>query len=436
MRGNMGDTSRSQTISTKLQKIAKQAEDSPDMVFTTLAHHIDVEFLKEAYRQTRKSGSPGIDGVTAKEYEENLEENLKNLHERLKSGHYIAPPVGRTWIKKENGKLRPIGIPTFEDKIVQRAVVMLLEPIYEREFHDFSHGFRKGRNQHYALRRLRENLITCKTKWIVIADITGLFDNLDHGILRELIRKRVNDGRIIQLIGKWLKAGVMEEGRLQYTEAGTPQGGVISPLLSNIFLHYVLDDWYMKEVQPRMKGKSFLIRWADDFIIAFEDKTDAERVMKVLPERFKKYKLNLHPEKTNMIYFANPNSDKDNRKRGTFDFLGFTYYWGRGLNVSWAIKKRTARKREARFMKRIYQYCKEHMHDPINEQYEAICLKLRGFNQYFGVRSNYAALEKVRKYTLKVWQKWLSRRSSKGKVLFDELKVNFPLPLPRIVHNV
>jgi RNA-directed DNA polymerase len=397
---------------------------------------MDVDFLREAYRRTRKSSSPGIDGVTAKEYGENLEENLKALHERLKSGRYSAPPVKRTWIEKDNGKLRPIGIPTFEDKIIQRAVVMLLEPIYEQVFHNFSHGFRRERNQHQALRSLRENLITHRTNWIVIADITGLFDNLDHGILRELIKKKMNDGKLIQLIGKWLNAGVMEEGKVQYSEAGTPQGGVISPILSNIFLHYVLDDWYAKEVQPRMKGKSFLIRWADDFIIAFENKTDAERVMKVLPERFNKYKLNLHPDKTQLIDFSNPNTDKDDRKRDTFDFLGFTYYWGKGLNGSWAIKKKTARKSLKRFIKRMHQFCKDNMHEPIKEQYSTICSKLRGFYQYFGVRSNYRALERVRKYTGEIWQKWLSRRSSKGKVRFEDLKEKYPLPLPRIVHNV
>jgi RNA-directed DNA polymerase len=427
---------RSQTVLTKLQRIAKQAEDYPERVLTTLAHHMDVDFLREAYRQTRKDGTPGVDKITAKEYKENLEENLNELHIRLKSGRYKAPPVMRAWLEKGGGKKRPIGIPTFEDKIVQRAVVMLLEPIYERVFHDFSHGFRKGRNQHQALKELREKLISQGINWILVADITGLFDNLDHGILRELIKKRMNDGTLIRLIGKWLHAGVMETGRIHYPELGTPQGGVISPMLSNIFLHYVLDDWYKQEVQPRLKGRSFLIRWADDFIIAFENKPDAERVLKVIPKRFERYKLNLHPDKTSLIYFAKPNTEEERKKTETFDFLGFTYYWGKGYTGYWSIKKKTSRKSQSSFMKRAWQWCKDNFHEPIKEQYKTLCSKLRGFYQYFGVRSNYKSLERVYTYVHRAWAKWLSRRSRKGKVRYDELKKNYPLPIPRIIHSV
>lgn len=427
---------RSQTISTKVQKIAKQAEDYPQGVFTTLAHNMDVDFLREAYRQTRKNSSPGIDGVTAKEYGEDLEENLKELHERLKSGRYKAQPVKRAWLEKDNGKKRPIGKPAFEDKIVQRAVAMLIEPIYELEFHDFSHGFRKGRSQHQALKELRENLIKHGINWILIADITGLFDNLDHGILREFIKRKMNDGALIRLIGKWLNAGVMEKGEISYPEAGTPQGGVISPILSNIFLHYVLDDWYVREVKPRLKGRSFMIRWADDFIIAFENKSDAERVMKVIPDRFRKYKLELHPDKTQLINFARPATEEDRKETGTFDFLGFTYYWGKGFKRCWAIKKKTSRKRLTRFMKRTWQWCKENLHEPIKEQYKTLSSKLRGFYQYFGIISNYKALEKAYYFVLQAWAKWLSRRSSKGKVHIDELKNKYPLPMPRIIHSI
>ena len=226
---------RSQTISTKLQRIAKQAADYPEMVFTTLAHHMDVDLLREAYRHTRKDSSPGIDGITAKKYGENLEENLEDLYKRLKSGRYKAPPVVRAWLEKENGEKRPIGKPTFEDKIAQRAVVMILEPIYEQEFYNLSHGFRKGKSQHKAIVQLREELIRRRINWIVSADITGLFDNIDHGLLRTLIKRRVNDGTLLRLIGKWLNAGIMEGGAVHYPELGTPQGGVISPLLSNIF---------------------------------------------------------------------------------------------------------------------------------------------------------------------------------------------------------
>jgi RNA-directed DNA polymerase len=432
----MGDTSRSQTVSTKLQQIAKQAEDYPQMVFTTLAHHIDVDLLREAYRHTRKDSSPGVDGVTAKQYGEDLEANLIDLHERIKSGRYKALPVMRAWLEKESGKRRPIGKPTFEDKIVQRAVVMLLEPIYEQVFHDFSHGFRRGRSQHRALKELRGNLIDLRINWIVIADITGLFDNLDHEILRNLIKKRMNDGTLLRLIGKWLNAGVMEGESIHHPEQGTPQGGVISPILSNIFLHYVLDEWFKREVHPRLKGRSFLIRWADDFIIGFEYKSDAERVMKVLPKRFERYNLSLHPDKTSLVCFSKPFTEKESKERGTFDFLGFTLYWGKGLKGYWVIKKKTARKRLSRFMKRIWQWCKENLHEPIGEQYKIVCSKLRGFYQYYGVRGNYKALEAVFEYTEKAWRRWLSRRSQKGKVLFETLRKTYPLPLPKIVHNI
>ena len=432
----MGDTSRSQTVSTKLQQIAKQAEDYPQMVFTTLAHHIDVDLLREAYRHTRKNSSPGVDGITAKQYGEHLEEHLQDLYDRLKSGQYKAPPVLRAWLEKENGKKRPTGKPTFEDKVVQRVVVMLLEPIYEQVFHDFSHGFRRGRSQHRALKELRENLIDLRINWIVIADITGLFDNLDHEILRNLIKKRMNDGTLLRLIGKWLNAGVMEGESIHYPEKGTPQGGVISPILSNIFLHYVLDDWFKREVYRRLKGRSFLIRWADDFIIGFEYKSDAERVMKVLPKRFERYNLSLHPDKTSLVCFSKPFTKKESKERGTFDFLGFTFYWGKGRKGYWIIKKRTARKRLSRFMKRIWQWCKDNLHEPIGEQYKILCSKLRGFYQYYGVRSNYKALEVAFEHTEKAWRRWLSRRSHKGKVLFEDLRNKYPLPLPRIVHSI
>jgi group II intron reverse transcriptase/maturase len=436
LKGKRGDTSRSQTVSTRLQQIAKQAEDYPQMVFTTLAHHIDVDFLREAYRHTRKNSSPGVDGITAKQYGEHLEENLQDLYDRLKNGRYKAPPVLRAWLEKENGKKRPIGKPTFEDKIVQRAVVMLLEPIYEQVFHGFSHGFRRGRSQHRALKELRENLIDLRINWIVIADITGLFDNLDHEILRNLIKERMNDGTLLRLIGKWLNAGVMEGESIHHPEQGTPQGGVISPILSNIFLHSVLDDWFKREVHSRLKGRSFLIRWADDFIIGCEYKSDAERVMKVLPKRFERYNLSLHPDKTSLVCFSKPFTKKESKERGTFDFLGFTFYWAKGRKGYWIIKKRTARKRLSRFMKRIWQWCKENLHEPIGEQYKMLCSKLRGFYQYYGVRSNYKALEAVFEYTEKAWRRWLSRRSQKGKVLFEDLRKTYPLPLPRIVHSI
>jgi group II intron reverse transcriptase/maturase len=260
----MGETSSLPTVSTRLRKIAEQAIRYPEMVFTTLAHHIDVDFLREAYRLTHKDAAPGIDRVTAEEYALNLEGNLRNLHTRLKGGRYYAPPVNRVWIPKDDKGERPIGLPTVEDKIAQRAVTMLLEAVYEGDFHNFSHGFRRGHSQHQALSELRQRCMEGNIGWIVDADVKGYFDNIDHDKLLGVIRRRVNDGRIIQLIGKWLNAGVMEGENLTYPEKGTQQGGVVSPMLANIFLHYVLDEWYVKEAKPGIKGQSFLIRFADD----------------------------------------------------------------------------------------------------------------------------------------------------------------------------
>ena len=262
--GKTGETLSSQTVSTKLQRIAEQARLHPSRVFTTLAHHIDVEFLREAYRRTNKRSSPGVDGVTAKQYAENLETNLPALYERLRNGRYKAPPVERTWLEKEDGKKRPIGKPAFEDKIVQRAVVMLLEAIYEQDFYDFSYGFRRGRSPHRALKELRQQCVRMKIGWIVDADISSFFDSIDRSWLRKYLQQRVNDGSILRLIGKWLNAGVMDQGIWSHSETGTPQGGVVSPILANIFLHHVLDDWFTKVVRPRMKGPCFLLRFADD----------------------------------------------------------------------------------------------------------------------------------------------------------------------------
>jgi RNA-directed DNA polymerase len=467
----MGDTRRSQTISTENQGIAAKAacdpgqgckdsagdgppllvgesslarirmlaESAPNLVFTSLAHRVDLYLLKKSFRQVRRSKSAGVDKITAKEYAKNLDENLYNLYQRLRRGQYVATPVKRIWIDKEGGKKRPIGIPALEDKIVQRAVSTILNVIYDVDFYDFSHAFRKGHSQHKALHELREKCWNLNIGWIVSADITGLFDNIDHKLLRCLIKRRVNDGGILRLIGKWLNAGVMEEGILSYPGKGTPQGGVISPVLSNIFLHYVLDEWFVEQVRPRMKGKCFIIRWADDFLIGCELESDAKRIMEVLPKRFNGFGLALHPEKTGVIEFRRPPSEVEGKGKGTFDFLGFTFYWSKSRRGYWVIKKKTARKRLKRFVNGLWSWCRENRHEPIKEQYRTLCSKLRGYYQYYGVRSNYKALEVVFEYAEKAWRFWLSRRSHKGGISwkkFEKIRASFPLPKPRIVHNI
>jgi RNA-directed DNA polymerase len=311
------------------------AKQSPQMAFTSLAHLMDIDWLKEAYRRTRKDGAVGVDGVTAEEYEQDLEGNLQRLLDRAKSGTYRAPPVRRVHIPKGGSttETRPLGIPTLEDKILQRAVVMLLEPIYEQDFLDCSYGFRPRRSAHQALESFRNQMMNCRGGWVLEVDLRKFFDNLDHGHLRKFLRLRVRDGVLLRLIDKWLKAGVMEDGSVSHPDAGTPQGGVVSPLLSNVFLHYVLDQWFEQEVKPRMRDRAFLIRYADDFVIGFRDQRDAHRVMEVLPKRVGKYGLSVHPTKTKLVPFRPPSSTTRSRsasrddRPGTFDLLGFTHFW-------------------------------------------------------------------------------------------------------------
>jgi RNA-directed DNA polymerase len=435
--GTMGETQRSPTISAKLERIAELARRHSPM--TTLAHHIDVEWLHEAYRRTRKDGAPGVDGRTAEQYEAELEGNLRSLLERARSGMYRAPPVRRAQIPKGDGsQRRPIGIPTIEDKVLQRAVVMVLEPIYEQLFHDFSYGFRPKRSAHQACEALWQATMRMQGGWVLEADIKGFFDTLDHGQLREILHQRVRDGVILRLIGKWLNAGVLDGLELSHPEAGTPQGGVISPLLANIYLHEVLDEWYVRDVQPRLAGRAALVRYADDFVFVFERKEDAERVLDVLPKRFGKYGLTLHPDKTRLVRFEPPRKDGGDDGPGTFDLLGFTHHWGLSRNGKWVVKKRTAKDRFSRALRRIGEWCRRHMHDPIPTQHQALSRKVRGHYAYYGVTSNSDALKRFHEVARTIWRRWLSRRSQSGHVTWDQmhkLLERFPLPPPRIVHR-
>jgi RNA-directed DNA polymerase len=288
------------SVSTKQRRIAKLARQAPDMAMD-LSHHMDLEWFEEAYRRTRKDGAVGVDGETAQAYAQDLQRNLQELIDRAKSGRYRAPPVKRVHIPKGSGKeTRPIGIPTFEDKVLQRAVAMALEPVYEQDFLDCSYGFRPKRSQHQALESLRKGLMELEGGYLIDLDIRRYFDTVDHRRIQQILRQRVRDGVIRRLIGKWLNAGVMEQRRVSYPEEGVPQGGVISPLLSNIYLHEVLDTWFEHQVKPRLKGKAQMIRFADDAILAFERRDDAERVHRVLAERFESYGLTLHPDKTKL----------------------------------------------------------------------------------------------------------------------------------------
>ena len=353
---------------------------------------------------------------------------------------YQAAPVERVWIEKDDGGRRPIGKPVFEDKIVQRAVAMLLEAIYEQDFYDCSYGFRQGRSPHEALHELRERCMREGIGWIVDADVSGYFDSIDRTRLREGLRQRVNDGRVLRLIGKWLRAGVMDAGVLTHPETGVVQGGVISPIRANIFLHDVLDEWCEREVRPRMKGRGFLIRFADDFVIGCELEGDARRIMAVLPKRFARCGLRMHPTKTALIAFRKPEAHQGaDQRNGTCDLLGLTHYWSRSRRGFWVIKRRTARKRLCRAKKALWRWCHTNRHAPLKYQYHMLCLKLRGHFRYYGIRGNFRLLEEVRRYAEKAWRYWLSRRSSKSPThweKFQKLLETYVLPTPKIVHNI
>ena len=426
---------------TKQHRIAETAKRWPNEPLTSLNHYLDLDWLREAYRRVRKDSAPGHDGQTVKEYGERLDENLAGLLERAKSGRYVAPPVRRVHIPKGTGKeTRPIGIPTTEDKVLQRAVTMLIEPIYEAQFLDFSFGFRPGRSAHQALDYLWHQTMSQGTKWIIDLDIRKCFDTLSHGVLRQLLQQRVRDGVINRLVGKWLKAGVLEAGRLQYPEQGTPQGGVISPLLSNIYLHEVLDKWFVGDVLPRLHGRAFMVRYADDAVLGFESKVDAERVLRVLPKRFEKYGLQLHPEKTRLLPFGRPpRHGPPYVEPGTFNFLGFTHYWGRGLNGNWVLKRGTAKDRFSRALKAIRAACRQMCHWPLAEQHRVLSLKVKGHYAYYGITGNGAALTRFRDEVKWAWQYWLNRRSGQHAMPWEKFNsvVNrlYVLPPARVVHS-
>jgi group II intron reverse transcriptase/maturase len=414
------------------------AKNAPGMAFTTLAHHIDVEWLRAAYRRTRKDGATGVDGQTAEQYEANLEANLQALLDRAKSGTYRAPPVRRVHIPKGDGSsTRPIGIPTFEDKVLQRAVAMLLEAIYEEDFYDFSYGFRPRRSAHQALEVLQNVAVKWAGGWVVEVDIRKFFDTLDHARLLEILRRRVRDGVILRLIGKWLNAGVLEGRELSFPDAGTPQGGVISPLLANVYLHEVVDDWFVRTVRSRLRDQATMVRYADDFVILCMCKDDAQRVMDVLPKRFGKYGLTLHPDKTRLISFRRPDRASPKEPPSTFDLLGFTHLWGRSLKGRWTVKRRTAKDRFARALRRVVDWCRVHRHTPVRLQWQALCLKLRGHFGYYGITSNMAAIRCFKWRVVRAWKKWLARRSNAGKTWASmvQLLQRLPLPEPRIVHR-
>ena len=426
-----------ETVSTKLARIARQSKQNPAMVFTTLAHQMDEGFLTEAFYQLRKDAAAGIDEMTAAEYQVNLGERIADLHSRLVRGEYRAQPARRVWIPKGDGGQRPLAILVLEDKIVQRAVAMILEAIYEPYFYEFSFGFRRYFSAHGALIYVRQQCLKLGINWIIDADIRKFFDTISWEQLRAILQKRVNDGAILRLIGMWLHVGVLEAGQVVNQELGTPQGAPISPILANIFLHVVLDEWFQTQVRPRMGGDCFLARYADDFVMGFSSKSDAEKVFGVLPKRFERFGLSIHPDKSRLVQFSRPYW-KRGKGPGTFTFLGFTHYWAKTLNGGWTIKRKTQNKRLSRFLSGIGDWCKKHLHEPLAEQHRQLSAKLRGHYEYYGVRGNFKMLEVAYEHTRAAWKKWLGRRNSKNRMswerFMEQVEATQPLPLPRIIH--
>ena len=421
-------------MSPKLMKVARLAKQDPQQRFNSLAHMIDEEMLRRSFERLRPNAAPGIDGMTKEQYARGLENRLRDLHGRLKAKRYRHQPIRRVQIPKASGKKRPIGISSVEDKIVQGALVEVLSAIYEQDFLDCSYGFRPGRSAHDALRSLNRVLWEGKGNWLIEADIQAYFDSLDRAQLVEMLKLRIADGSLLRLVGKCLKVGVLDGEEFSTPESGTAQGSILSPLLGNIYLHHVLDLWFEQEVRPRLRGQAEVIRYADDFVIVFEDEADARRVMEVLGKRMGRYNLQLHPEKTRLLPVGRPRGPKDKGGPSTFDFLGFTVFWRKSREGRWRVGLKTRRASVRRFLASITDWCRRHRHLPVKAQQVVLCQKLNGYNHYFGVNGNIDGLAHVRQRVRRIWQKWLSRRSQRslGWETFCRVWDAYPLPRPRV----
>lgn len=427
-------------MSPQLQKVAERAVREPDGKFHSLAHLIDAVALHRAYHRLRPDAAVGVDKATVAEYGQDLIGNVKDLHERLKAMRWRHQPIRRVQIPKAPGKTRPIGISTVEDKIVQTAVCEVLEAVYEQDFLDCSHGFRPGRSAHDAIRTLSRTVHRGEVNWIVEADIQSYFDSIDRKQLLEMIRERVPDGSLLRLISKCLHAGVLDGATFVTPDTGTAQGSVLSPLLGNVYLHHVLDRWFEREVKPRLKGRTTLIRYADDFVILFERRDDAERVMAVLGQRMQRYGLTLHPDKTRLLDWRRPPiSQQAGQGPATFDFLGFTHYWRRSRKGRWTMACKTRRDRLRRAIQSVRDWCRTHRQLDIAVQHRTLCQKLQGHINYFGVNGNSRSLNHLIEHAKRAWHDWLNRRSQRSHLNWQRFKAlleTYPLPRPRIVVSI
>jgi RNA-directed DNA polymerase len=443
--GNTGTprTRRTQSrgsVSPGLDRVREAAKQDKKERFTALLHHVTPDLLKEAFSWLKREAAPGVDGLTWQGYKQNLEANLADLHRRIHQGTYRALPSKRRYIPKPDGRQRPLGIAALEDKIAQRAVVEVLNAIYEEDFLGFSYGFRPGRGQHDALDALAVGITRTRVNWIVDADIAGFFDTVSHEWLMRFVEHRVGDRRMNRLIRKWLKAGVMEAGEFKVTEAGTPQGAVASPLLANIYLHYVFDLWADRWRKRHARGQVILVRYADDTVIGFEHEGDAKRFLVDLRQRMEKFALALHPDKTRLIEFGRYAAQRRTRrglgKPETFNFLGFTHIAGRSRQGAFQLKRQTRRDRMRAKLRALKEELKRRMHEPIPLQGKWLGQVVRGYFAYHAVPTNGRRLKAFRDHVKDLWRRALRRRSQRDRSTWDriaQLATDF-LPKPRILH--
>jgi len=424
-----------------LERVRRVAEGDRRQEFTALLHHVyDVERLRTAYLALKRNAAAGVDGETWQHYGEDLEANLRDLSGRLKRGAYRAKPVRRVFIPKSDGRQRPLGVPALEDKIVQRSVVEVLSAIYETDFLGFSYGFRRKRSQHQALDALTTGIMTKKVNWVLDADVRAFFDTLVHGWLVKFIEHRVADRRVVRLIQKWLSAGVLEDGKRIRSEMGTVQGGSISPLLANVYLHYVFDLWVHRWRKKQARGDVVVVRWADDFVVGFQHRDEAERFLTELRERFAKFGLELHPDKTRLIEFGRF-AESNRRGRGggkpeTFDFLGFTHSCAKTRAGKFTVLRQTMRKRLRTKLSEVKAELRRRMHDPVPEQGAYLRSVVRGHCRYYGVPMNGPALNAFRYAVGWIWCRTLRRRSQRHRLPWTRMRrlISRWLPTPRICH--
>lgn len=427
-------------MSPELLKVAERAKREPDGRFHSLAHRIDGSALRRAYDRQRRDAAVGVDGVSKEDYGRELEDNLRDLHERLRTKRYRHQPIRRVHIPKENGTTRPLGISAFEDKMVQDALREVLQAVYEQDFLDCSHGFRPGRSAHDAIRALHLAADRGEWNYVLEADIVSFFDRVVRKAVLEMLQERVADGSLLRLVSKCLHAGVLDGEEYSEPDVGTAQGSVLSPLIGNIYLHHVLDRWFVREVRPRLRGRACLIRYADDFVIGFEYREDAERVMGELSQRMQRYGLTLHPDKTRLLDFRRPPAAQQNGKGpSSFDFVGFTLYWRRSRWGRWRLACRTRRARLRRAIQTVYSWCRRHRHEEVAAQYATLRSRLQGHYNFFGVNGNLKSLARLRYHAERAWHKWLCRRSQRARIpweRFQALLRAYPLPPPRVVVQI